>query len=72
VGKCNVLSQLEKTIEQELEVVVYKKIEEKSKPQSQIVAPKPRHATISLMFTLEDVTIRLKTCHLMVATPHLL
>jgi hypothetical protein len=59
----------EKTIEREPEVVVYKQIEEKPQPQPQIVAHKPRRATIPPTFTLEDVSIRLKTRRLTVVAP---
>ena len=61
----------EKTIEREPEVVVYRQIEEKPQPQpqSQIVAPKPRRATSPPPFTLEDVSIRLKTRRLTIAAP---
>jgi hypothetical protein len=62
-------SSQEKTIEREPELVVYKQIEEKLQPQPQIVAHKPRCATIPPMFTLEDVSIRLKTCRLTAVVP---
>jgi len=49
-------------------VVVYK-LEEKPQPQPQIVAHKPRRATIPPTFMLEDASIRVKTCRLTVVAP---